>query len=348
MTLIKHGAYLLLFYMLICLSGCKQPVKEETATAPLPVQKVRIAQVVEEIAANQIEIVGTVQAVDRAEISAKIAGNILSIPVDLGSRVNKGDLLIKLSAGEISAQVQQAGAQLEQAKRNLAREEKLLQQQAATTKTVKSLRDTVRIAQAAFLESQTMLDYAIINAPFSGIVTQKMANVGDLATPGKPLLRIEGEKTFEILTDIPESLIDGIHQKEELTVRIPAIHTTVTGEVSEISPTADPSSRTVPIKIKIGDKPNIRSGQFARVALPLEKTQTLVVPENAVLAYGQMDLVFVAEDNKAQLRIVRTGSRQKKADGSRSLEILSGLAAGETVIISGNENLHAGQPLVIE
>ena len=92
----------------------------------LPTATVGVGTVVKHIAGNQVEVVGTVQAVEQAEISAKITGNVIALPVDLSSRVKAGDLLLELSAAEISAQVQQARAQLEQAKRNLAREENLL------------------------------------------------------------------------------------------------------------------------------------------------------------------------------------------------------------------------------
>ena len=121
--------------------------------------------------------------------------------------MQQGELLIELSAGEISAQVQQAKAQLEQARRNLAREEKLLKKNAATPQTVKSLRDSARIAEAAYKEASTMLDYSRITAPFSGIITKKIANSGDLATPGKPLLYMEQENNLQVLTDIPEAMI---------------------------------------------------------------------------------------------------------------------------------------------
>lgn len=349
MTLIKTTFLAFLLCASITVLGCDKGEKAHTSTTTkLPTATVSVAHVTSEVAANQIELVGTVQAVEQAEISSKISGNILEITVDLGSRVKKGDLLVKLSAGEISAQVQQAAAQLEQAKRNLAREEKLLKQNAATPETVKTLKDTVRMAQAAFLESQTMLDYTVITAPFTGIITQKVANVGDLATPAKPLLRIEGENKLEILTDIPESLVHKIEHGEVLQATIPATNTKVSGVITEISPTADPSSRTTPIKIKIDNGPTLRSGQFARVMFTLEGSKTLAVPESSVVPYGQMDRVFVVQDQKSHLRLVRTGVLLTAEDGSKRIEILSGLSEGETVVTAGNSNLQAGQPIDIQ
>ena len=334
--------------VLTVMPGCKSDEVTTTPTAPpLPTATVNVAKVIEKEALNQIELVGTVQAVEQAEISSKITGNILSISVELGSKVKKGDLLVQLSAGEISAQVQQASAQLEQAKRNLNREEKLLKKNAATPETVKSLKDTVRIAQAAYLESQTMLNYTNIIAPFDGIITKKPANAGDLATPGKPLLQIEGENSLQILTDIPEAMIHTISMGDELMAHIPATSAKVTGVVTEIAPTADPSSRTTPIKIRIKSETHLRSGQFARVTLAAKDTKTMAIPKNAILPYGQLERVFVVVNDIAHLRLVRTGVSLENS-GSELVEILSGLEIGDTVVSPGNSSLQSGQPVLIQ
>lgn len=349
MTLTKLAFLSLLGLTLPFVSGCNSDEVSHTEQQnPLPTATVSVATVTREVASNQIELVGSVEAVEQAEISAKISANILFISIDLGTRVKQGELLVELSAGEISAQLQQAGAQLDQAKRNLTREEKLLRQNAATPETVKSLRDTVRIAQAAFLEAQTRLGYTKILAPFGGIITHKTANAGDLATPGKPLLSIEGENNLQIITDIPEAMIHTIQKGDILHAKIPAINALVSGPVTEISPTANPASRTTAIKIKIPSRANLRSGQFARVTLALAETETLAIPQSAVLIYGQLERVFVAKDNQAQLRLVRTGVPLPAADGKECIEVLSGLDENETVITSGNSNLQAGQPLEIQ
>ncbi|KJR98454.1 MAG: hypothetical protein VR65_20765 [Desulfobulbaceae bacterium BRH_c16a] len=326
------------------LSGCE---KEQTGTGEnlqtLPTAEVTVGKVEKRIAENQVEIVGTVQAVVQAEISAKISGNIVAMPVDLGSRVKQGELLVEISAGEISAQVQQAKAQLEQARRNLLREENLLKKNAATPEMVKSLQDSARIAEAAYRETITMLEYARVTAPFTGIVTRKHANIGDLATPGKPLLNIEAENNLQVLTDIPEAMILQINKGDRLKVFVPSVGLTVEGTVAEVSPTADPSSRTAPIKLRIPADEKLRSGQFARVTLAMAQAETLTVPAAAVVSFGQMQKVFVVIDGKARLRLVRTG-----AQGDDYIEILSGLEEEETVVAGGNHMLLDGQPVIVQ
>ena len=107
------------------LSGCDDRKKEgQGQTARPRPGKVAVATASRRAAARQIEIMGSLQAVEQAEISAKVSGNIVSLPVVLGSRVEKGDLLAEINAGEISARMRQARAQLEQARRNLEREKK--------------------------------------------------------------------------------------------------------------------------------------------------------------------------------------------------------------------------------
>lgn len=326
------------------LSGCRnEKEKNQGQTAVPDTQKVTVSAAVEGNAARQIEIMGSIEAVEQAEIAAKVSGNIVAIPVVLGSKVEKGDLLAEINAGEISARMRQARAQLEQTKRNLDREKKLLLKNAATPEAVKSLEDALRIATAAYEEAGTMLEYTRILAPFSGLVTGKLANVGDLAVPGKPLLQLENEARLQVIANIPESTILKITRGDKLAIYIPPADLHIIGTVAEVAPTADHFSRTAPIKIDIPAAAKLRSGQFARVSLTAGTTKTVTVPSEALLTFGQMESVFVVADGHARLRLVRSGALEEG-----TIEILSGLKAGETVIVKGNRQLVDGQPVIIE
>lgn len=325
------------------MTGCEKEQTQSQKEQMMQTAAVSVEKVSKRIAKNQVEIVGTVQAVEQAKISSKISGNIIKLPVKLGSRVEKDELLAELRAGEIVAQVQQAKAQLEQAERNLAREEKLLKKNAATSENVSTLRETTSIASGAYQEALTMLNYSRITAPFSGMITRKLANIGDLATPGAPLLYLEEENNLQVLTDIPEAMILRIQKGDTLLISIPSVDLTVQGIVAEVSPTADPSSRTAPIKLRIPPNPQLRSGQFARVTIAMDQMATLTVPDSAIVPFGQMSRVFVEDQGKAHLRLVRVGSREQGYS-----EILSGLSENESVITVGNKNLVDGQPVSIQ
>lgn len=316
----------------------------ETTDAPrhLPTQQVEYVPVEELEVPALIELVGTLQAVERATIAAKVTGVISEIPVRLGSSVSAGDLLVRISAEEISAKLNQAEAQLTQARRNLDREEKLLARKASTTETVKSMRELYAVARAGHDEAKAMLGYTVITAPFDGVITQKKAHGGDLATPGSHLLLLENNSSLQVVTAVPESLIFGITTGDILAVSIPSAGLLTTGTVAEIAPSADPSSRTAPVKINLEPAPGLRSGQFARVTLPGKGHQSLFIPAAAVITHGQMDKVFVNDNNRAHLRLVRTGMHHQG-----NIEILSGLVAGEQVVTRNNHLLVNGQPLQV-
>ena len=348
-----RSVYFILLIIIGLLFGCQQSheKKEPAHTANLKTIEVEVVTVQPQEALQQTEVVGTVQAVNRAVIAAKVTGTIEEIPVTLGSEVQKGDLLVKISAGEISSKVIQAQAQMEQARRNLEREEKLLKKNAATGESVKSLKDVYRVAEAVYNETKTVLGYSTITAPFTGLITSKKANVGDLATPGTPLLQLEDNRKLQVVTSFPESLVLQIKPGDLLSVLIPAADLDIQGTVAEIAPSADPLSRTAAVKIDINDAPQLRPGQFARVALPGQfarvalpgqNKDTLFVPTSAVHSFGQMDKLFVVDKNKAHLRLVRTGSIKNE-----QIEILAGIDPGELVITSNSSQLVDGQPVSI-
>jgi len=336
----------LLLGCLTLFTACNNQEAEKKAEAPqLPTVTVNVEELKEITAPSRLEVVGTLEAIARASISARIPGQIIELPVVLGSKVKQGDLLVKISAGEISAKVLQAEAQLSQARRNLARESKLQKQGASTEETVKALLDATRIAEAAFKEARTMLDYTTISAPFSGTVTKKIANTGDLASPGMVLLMIENGDALQVLSQVPESLLLTVHQGDTVPVTIPAASLTIEGVVAEVAPAANPLSRTAPVKINIPSSSDLRVGQFARVGLTGNDEKTIMLASSALLSKGQMDIVFVYDvsTKKAHMRLVKAGI----VHGDQ-VEILAGLEPGEQVVVSSVELLQDGQPLALQ
>jgi len=328
---------------LIGLVGCKGGHEKPPVPASLPAVQVRVQKVAEEQLGSRIEVVGTVQAVERAAIAARLSGQIIEMPVVLGSQVQQGDLLVRMSAAEISARLLQARGQVDLVNRNLAREERLLQQNASTAETVKGLRDQARIAEAARKEAESMAQYVTITAPFAGTITRKVASVGDLASPGVILLEMENPLALQVVAQVPEALVLALQKGDRLPVSVPAAAVNTEGEVAEVAPATDPATRTAPVKINIASAPNLRAGQFARVALvSAAGAKALVVGETAVLPFGQMERVFVVEDNTARLRLVRTGAHREGR-----VEILAGLNAGDQVVVGGQEQVQDGQAVLV-
>lgn len=290
-----------------------------------------------------VELTGTVQAAERAAISAKISGVVSRVAVSLGSTVAAGEVLVVLEAGEITARLRQAEAQLAQAKRHLERDRGLLAKNAATPETVRTRADQFAIAQAAHQEARSMLAYTTITAPFAGVIIAKRVNAGDLATPGTVLFEMEDNRRLQVRTALPESLIARVRMGDQLSVQIPAAGVEVAAAVAEIGPAADPGSRSAAITLDLPQRADLRSGQFARVRVPGAAAMALLVPESAVVPSGQMDRVFVIDGDTARLRLVRTGQRR---DGL--VEILAGLDPGETVATGNNRRLESGRRVRVQ
>ncbi|HEU5395647.1 MAG TPA: efflux RND transporter periplasmic adaptor subunit, partial [Verrucomicrobiae bacterium] len=200
-----------------------------------------------------------------------------------------------------------------------------------------------RVADAMAIEAETLLGYTRVLAPFDGVITRKDADVGDLAVPGKALVEMEDARHLRLEADVPEALVDRLKLGDSLPVRIGALETNLLGVVGEIAPSADPNSRTFVVKLDLPAAPGIRAGQFGRVAVPAGQTSALRVPAAAVVQRGQLELLFVAADQHAQLRIVKTGARV-----GDEVEVISGLNPGETVIVSDAVNLLDGQAVVVK
>ncbi len=322
--------------------GCRQQPQTST-TQSLPPAQVRVFAVAKEPARLQEEVTGTVEAVQQATIAAKVTGVIEELPVTLGAAVPKGALLVRIAAGETNARMSQAEAQLGQAKRNWEREKRLLAKDASTPETVRSLEDALRVAEAGYREARTMYGYTVLTAPFAGKIAQKMVNAGDLATPGQPLLVLENNSRLQVVAAVPETLVPQLKIGDSVPVSVPAVGYEGKGTVAEIASASDAASRSALVKLAITDAANLRSGQYARVILPgTVAAETLLVPATAVMRLGQMERLFVVQEAKARLRLVRTGDRH-----GDQVEILAGLNPGEQVVVQGNEHLVDGQPLQI-
>lgn len=323
-------------------AGCSRP-PAESATPGRALLPVRLAQVTRIDAPLATELTGTARPRQRATVAAKVMGTITALPVTLGQRVAAGDLLVQLSAPEIDARVAQARAQLSTATRELERERILLAKGAGTPDTVRGLEDRLALAQAQLREAETMLGYTQLRAPFAGVIATRLVEAGDLASPGQPLLGLDGLDDFQLEVFVPETVVSTLTLGRPIPVFVPASGARFAATIAEISSAADPAARAVLVKLSLPADATIRPGQFARVAMPGPTVTTLVAPADAVSRFGQLERVFVAgPDRRAVLRLVKTGARR-----GDQIEILSGLDAGESVVVAPPPALREGQPLEV-
>lgn len=326
----------------LALAGCHKQAPPGENRPGLPSATVQTALV--SAGTNQAieQVVGTVRARNTALVSAKVSGRVKTLVNQIGRAVKAGELLAEIDAAEIAARVEQARAGLDNATRELNRFQKLLDQKAVTLSEFEAVESRHRIAKAMVSESETMLSYTRVESPFDGVISRKLTDVGDLASPGRPLVEVEALGSLRFETDLAEALASRIHLGETLAVQIDGVAAPLRATVAEIAPAANPLSRTLMVKLDLPQNEDLRAGQFGRLSVPVKGNTNLRVPAAALVRRGQLEILFVAEQGKARLRLVRTGKRL--AD---QIEILAGLEAGETIVTDGHAKLRDGQPLTL-
>jgi RND family efflux transporter MFP subunit len=336
------------------LTGCGRPPADAAGTsanaAPLVV---RVAHVQLGNLPRTQPVAGTLRPLDHAVLATKIMGTVTRADFTVGQSVAAGETLVTLSADEIAARLAQAQAGLDAILREQTRETTLRDQGVSPADTVLTLADRRRSAEAAVREAQSLQNYTRVTAPFAGVITRKLIQLGDLALPGTPLMEIEGTTDLRAEVDVPASL-----PLPPLGTMLRVVFTAgeTTGTLTEISPASDPLARTRHAKITLpaaastaantpDAKPAARSGDFVRVLWPAgESTAAITVPTEAVSPFGQMERVFILTEGRAQLRLIKTAG----AAANGRLLVSAGLEANETVILAPPASLRDGQPVEVQ
>lgn len=341
-----HYALLTFWIIALALSGgfgcaAEHSTTPPPAASPRP-RRVRAEPTREIRQAVGDEVVGTLRARSVAAISPSVMGRVRSVSVTVGSRVRADQLLISLSADEIEAKANQAKAHFAQADVELQRAEQLWASRSISASQYDAVHAQHQIAEAALAEANVMRNYTSIRAPFAGVITAKQCDVGDLAMPGKPLLVLESPGALRFEAAVPEASAHALSAGAGMTVRIDASQKDMTAIVSELSPAADPASRTVTVKLDLPDTPGLRAGMFGRLEVPTGEERSVVVPSAAIVRRGQLETVFVVADRTARLRLVRSGRTREG-----QTEILAGLEQGESVVVAEADNLGDGEPVEV-
>jgi RND family efflux transporter MFP subunit len=258
--------------------------------------------------------------------------------------------LVTLDDREIQSQLREAeaavvgvSADLAVRQRDYRRYKQMFVENAVTKEDYDRVEGVFQVTQAQLRRAEqqvdrmrVMLSYAVIQSQEAGVVSDRFADPGDLATPGKPLLAIHDPTELELHASVRESLAAHLRLGSTLRVKVDAAHIDTTGTVREIVPRAEAASRSVLVKVTLPKQParanlgdQLYIGMFGRLQIPVGQLERVVVAAEAVQRIGQLDVVdVVAENNALERRYVRLGQRFEG-----DVEILSGLRVGERVAL---------------
>jgi RND family efflux transporter MFP subunit len=301
---------------------------------------------------------GSLQAGKTIMVSTRMMGWVRQVHVREGQSVAKGDLLVSIDDSDLRAKKAQAEAGIVEAKAVLTNAQKMAERfeklYADKSISKQQLDDVLtgrdraaaglNMAKAGLDEVKVHLSYLSITAPADGMVARKMIEEGDMANPGMPLVSLESVGAMKVVAHLSEKDISSVKIGDPVIIDVTSLEGAVfEAPLDKIIQAANPGSRTYDIEALLLDQdPRLKSGMFARVSVPVGTRQAVLVPAEAVIQRGQLTgLWVVGEDRTAHLRWVRLGRTL-----GASVEILSGLAGTETVVLSTQQPLLEGDKVV--
>ena len=291
--------------------------------------------------AQSVAVEATVEAVRQATLGSQVAGRIVELPVKAGDTVRAGQVLARIDARAADAAVAASRSQLAEAEANLANAKRVNERN-------KALAAQKFVSQAAVDQSETAYqaalaqveavranagsaavarDWTTIVAPYAGVVGETLAELGDMATPGKPIVTVFDPREMRAVASVPQATVAKA-KLDGARVDLPGLATTLTPARATVVPLADAKSHTTRVRFDLPPVAGLAPGQYARVRLPVGVATMLAVPGSALVRRGEVTGVYVIDATGApRLRQVRTGERV----GDDEIEILAGLSGGETI-----------------
>ena len=346
-----------LLMLSLTLSGCgessKPPAAAVGASVNAPVMTVQRS--VRPIISSAP---GTVVAEQQAQIASRLTGFISAINVEEGQNVAAGQRLFTVDPSEVQGQLSQAQAALAQAnaaladaRNDYARFGNLYKEEAIPKLQWDKVRLQYQVAQQQAVAARAELNtagaqmrYATLTAPFAGVITQKLANAGDLATPGRAVLVMENPARLQVQTSVPAEIFSHLKLGDSVSLQLDGSQNSdaINGKIARLVAAADPVTRSYLVKIDLPGGHPYKSGMYVKVGFASGERAGIRVPQAAVLDRVGIIGVFVVDASSiAHFRMVRTGASE-----NGQVEIQAGLSAGERIVTSGNTTLQSGDKVV--
>ncbi len=306
---------------------------------------VEVVKVVPKSLTDQLEAVGTLRSNESVVLRPEIAGRVTKIHFAEGQPVSAGAPLIDLDSSTYEAELAVARSDLKLALADAERARTLFNQRAGTARAQDEANARLSSAQAAVALAEAQLAKTHIVAPFAGILGLRQVSIGDVIQPGQTLVNLEAIDPLKLDFSVPEMMLSRLAVGQVVEVTVDAIAgRDFTGQVYAINPLIDERGRSVALRASVpnGDG-TLKPGLFARVKLTTEvRDAAIVVPEQAVVPRNGALFVFKVQDGIVRMVEVTLGERLVG-----EVEVLSGIAAGDTIVTAGQQRLRDSSKIMI-
>lgn len=270
---------------------------------------------------------GVLEAINQSTVSAQTSGRVLEVRVDVGDKVEKGDLIVRLTDTTQKAQVSSAEAQYQEAKAQYTRLQGLYKKRLIAKAELDKAESSFKSAKASLEEAKESLNYTKIYAPYSGIVLNRLIKVGETVASGTALMTGLSLENLRVQVSIPQQSIQLIRQYHQAYVKMPDGHPLSIVDI-RIPPSADSQSHSFHVLARLPEGSHgLYPGTLVKIVFIVGKTERLLVPASAVAHRGEVTGVYVIEGNQLAFRMVRLGSLTDQ----NQYPVLSGLSEEDVI-----------------
>lgn len=335
---------LFLLLALACSKGGASGAAAGGAGGGPPAMPVEVAVAGTDTVVDAIPATGAIEAIQSIQLQPDVDGRIVAILFHEGNEVAQGTPLFKVDDSELKAQVARATADRDLAAQALARTRQLLSDNASSQADLERAEATARSTQAQLDLLEIQLARTTVRAPFGGVTGSRMVSLGDYVTTSTPLVTLQTVNPVRATFQVPERYAERLRRGQHVAFRVAALPgKDFEGVVDFVDPVVRLPARTITVKALVPNpRRTLQAGMFVDLRLAAEiRVDAVVVPEQAVVPIQGADFVFVVADGKASRRQVGLGIRQPGI-----VEVRSGLDAGDTVVVAGQERLQDGMPVM--
>ncbi len=316
------------------------------AEAPKAEAPVSVAAVIVEpkIIDSVVTAAGALSSKNTSVLSSKIMGRVVRLSVQEGDRVDAGKLLMKIDSGEITAQAIQARAAYNNARLQYDRIKSLYDAKASTQMEMDQATLGLENAQAGLQAAKAMESYTIITAPISGQIVEKRINLGEMALPGQPLIKIEDNRNLRLEVTVKDLDILSIQPGKPVKVQIDAMPgVEISGIVSQVVQASDVRTHSFIVKVDIPARKGLITGMYGKAFFTIGKREAILVPKSAVVEMSGISGVYIVSgDRGAVFQMIQVGEER-----GNFVEVISGLKKGDQVISDKHLGRMDGKKVVV-
>jgi len=338
--------WLLSSVLLATVLSCESPEKEaKTAEVPKeesPHALVETVTMSEQVFDEYLQLTGETEAVKVASVTPQVPGLILSLDITEGQFIEANVPVLTIDTSTARARIQSIDVQLEQLDRDIERTKLLIAKNLGTSTSLEQMESQRSLLKKSINEVRVGSRQAITKTPIAGIVTKKLAEPGEFASPGVPVARIIDISTMVVRAGLPERDILYVHEGKEVMVHVAALKKSFPGNIHRVGVEANTRNRTFPIEVHIDNaNSELRAGMRAEVTLIKQSLPVaLVIPRDAVLQAINGQEVFIVEAGIARSVPVELGPGM-----SRFVVVEKGLKPGAEIVVRGHRALVNGEPI---